>query len=240
MRIEVNRSVLRYWVAGLLAIPLILLAIEISFAHRLFGEPERDDDGRLTNQGLSETRADWIWAAGLAIAGVGLATWSFRELGAPRQVLVAEDEGLFLAVGSTRRPEVFVPWHQVDSLRSTVADDDAGPRPVLELDLTQRAWVPAEPVGARWHGRLLEIDAGTWRPAVHEVAGVLQMMLERSQVRGQAVTLLDPVVMEREGGEAVADLGLPTDGAGAEPEPEAQPADPTRPHSEDPPAPGED
>lgn len=195
MRVVVNRSVLRYWLAGLLAVPLILLAIEISFAHRLFGEPERNDDGALTNQGLSETRADWLWAAGLAVAGVGLAGWSLRELGAPRQVLVAEDEGMLLAVGSTRRPEVFVPWHQVSSLRSTVATDDAGTRPVLQLSMQQRSWIPAEPVGARWKGRLLEVDAGNWRPPVHEVAGVLQMMLERYRMRGEAVTLLDPAAL---------------------------------------------
>lgn len=191
MRVVVNRSMLRYWLAGMLAVPLILLAVELAIAHQFFGEPDQRDDGGLSNQGLSETRADWAWAIGLTLAGLGLAAWSFRELGTPRQVLVGESDGLFLAVGTSRKPEVFVPWHQVQSLRSTVVEDELGPSPVLELEMVERSWIPHMPIGARWVGRVLQVDAATWKPPAHEVAGALQTMLERSRLHGEIVPLAD-------------------------------------------------
>jgi hypothetical protein len=211
--VVVNRPLLRYWLAGMLSIPLILLALELAVVHRYFGEPETGDDGGLTNQGLSETRSDWAWAIGLTIAGLGLAAWSLRELGAPRQVLVGEDEGLFLAIGTSRRPEVFVPWHQVDGLRSSFVDGDTGPGPVLEIELARRSWVPASPVGASWEGRVLRVDAAGWRPPVHEVAGVLRTMLDRSRAGGEPVTLLDHEGMLAAGTAATAADDTPPDEA---------------------------
>jgi hypothetical protein len=189
VRVEVTRSAWKAWLAGVIAIPLLLVAIDLAFTHRYFREPARDENGNLTTQGLSEQRADYVWFIGLTAGGGVLIVWSLRDLAGSRRALVADDEGLYLPVGSTRSSQVFVPWAQVTSVRSTFVEDDAtGPTPYLDLGIAGPSWVPAEPRGARWVDDHLYVDATDWQTPVHEVAGLLQTMLERSRYDDEEAT----------------------------------------------------
>jgi deoxyribonuclease-4 len=186
LRVEINRSSWKAFLAGMLAIPLILIAIDLAFTHGFFRAPEANEDGSLTNQGLSEQRADLVWFAGLTIGGGMLIWWSLREITGSRRVVVADHDGLYLAIGSARQSEVFVPWSRIESIRSTFVEDETGPTPYLEVTISGPSWVPTEPRGARWEGDRLLVDATDWQTPVHEAAGLLQTMLERTWYEEEA------------------------------------------------------
>lgn len=179
MKVEFARSVWRPWLAGLVAVPLLLVAVDLAITHQVFREPAADAEGRRTNQGLSEERADWIWGLGLAAAGLGLVYWSLRELSGPRNAVSADEEGIYLGIGPGRGEPVFVPWDQVLSVRSSFEHDDTGPTPKLEVAVDTPGWLPLRARGAAWKGNRIVMDATGWQVPVHRAAGLLQTMLER-------------------------------------------------------------
>ena len=176
-------------------VPTIDIAVDITSAvvdavrapselEDLSRPPETSDEGAITNQGRSEQRADWLWGWGLVAAGGGLAIWSLSELGRRRRALAADDSGLYLDV-SASRSDVFLPWDQVQSIRSTVVEGDTGPTRSIEIAVSGTTWVPAHPLGATWDGNRLLLDADDWRIPAHEAAGLLDAMLERSRHAGE-------------------------------------------------------
>lgn len=182
MRVEINRTAWKAWIAAMIAVPLVLIAVDLAFTHRYFREPVQDADGNLTTQGMSEQRTDYIWFVGLTVGGGVLLYWSLREITGNRRVVVADAEGLHLSVGSSRTADVFVPWHQVTSIRSTFREDETGPTDYLEVGIHGPTWVPADPRGAVWEHDHLLVDATDWQTPSHVAAGLLQTMLERSRL----------------------------------------------------------
>jgi hypothetical protein len=164
LNVEIKRSVLRPFVAGVLAIAAIVIAIDLLFTYRLFSVPEENDEGARTSQGDSERRSDIAWGVGFAVVGLGLGAWAVPEL---------------------------IRQHVV-SVRSTVTEDDTGPVTALDVELTDASLGPVRPRGARQDGAHLLVDADDWERPVHEVAGRLQLLLERSQ---------EPGVMQADGEE---------------------------------------
>lgn len=209
MKVEFERSRRRAWIALALSVPVLLLGVDriitdgdivgsivdtvrapSELEEDLSRPPEVNEDGAITNQGRSEQRADWVWGWALIAAGGALAIWSIGDLGRRRRALVADDNGLFLDVGSAAN-DVFVPWYQVESIRSTIAEGDTGPTRSIEITISGATWVPADPVHATWDGSRLLIDADDWRVPAHEAAGVLEVMLERSRQMGRDVGPMD-------------------------------------------------
>lgn len=184
MNVEIKRSVLRPFVAGVLAIAAIVIAIDLLFTYRLFSVPEENDEGARTSQGDSERRSDIAWGVGFAVVGLGLGAWAVPELIRHRSVLVADEDGISLALGRHGEPAWRVGWEQVVSVRSTVTEDDTGPVAALDVELTDASLGPVRPRGARQDGAHLLVDADDWERPVHEVAGRLQLLLERSQEPG--------------------------------------------------------
>lgn len=184
MNVEIKRSVLRPFVAGILAIAAIVIAIDLLFTYRLFSVPEENEEGARTSQGDSERRSDIAWGVGLAVVGLGLGAWAVPELIRHRSVLVADQEGITVALGRHSEPAWRVGWEQVVSVRSTVTEDDTGPVAALDIELTDASLGPDRPRGARQDGAHLLVDADDWERPVHEVAGRLQLLLERSRDPG--------------------------------------------------------
>ena len=137
MNVHFDRSRRRAWVGLVLSIPILLVGVDRvvtdgaiaqavvdavrapSELEDLSRDPQTTEEGGLTNQGKSERRADWMWGWGLIAAGGALAIWSIGDLGRSRRVLAADDGGLYLAVSPSTK-DVFVPWEQVGSIRSTI------------------------------------------------------------------------------------------------------------------------
>lgn len=206
MNVEFRRAAWRPWLLLLVAVPTLALALDLTITDRAItawvldtvhapselkedltrGPEEREDGNALSHQGSSESRADWVWGGFMWLAGAVLLFWSFSELTASRTVLAADDEGLRLQVGSAQGTDVLLSWEQVESIRSTIDDSELGPAPVLELKLAGPTWVPTEPSNARWDGHRLLVAASDWATPVHEAAGVLQALLERSRLRAAA------------------------------------------------------
>ena len=201
MNVRFDRSRRMAWVALLLAVPILLVGVDRVITDGAIAEavvdavrapselddlsrdPETNDDGGLTKQGKSEQRADWFWGLGLLAVGGAMAIWSLTDVGRSRKVLTADDTGLFLAVSSSGN-DVFVPWDQVESIRSTISESDVGPIRSIEITVSGNTWIPSEPPGATWDGNRLLVDADDWRIPAHEAAGVLETMLERSRYPG--------------------------------------------------------
>ena len=199
MIIEVSRSLWKVWVAGLLAVPMMFLAIELLvtdfavtnkgieaieevFDHdtrMTFGPPETTENGGLTHQGKSELVTDWIWALVLFSGGGVLGSWALVEIAFPRRILAADAQGIHLGLLKERRSYVLVPWHQIRSLRSTALDGEAGRSTALELAIVGDHTIPDHPYGAVWDGNLLIVDADGWDVEPHELAGQLDVLREQ-------------------------------------------------------------
>ncbi len=180
MNLQVRRSMRRpvfTLAAGLVA---LVAAVDLLFGYVVFPEPEVDDEGRRTNQGRSERRADITWGVGLAVAGAGLVLWGASDL-RRRPVLAADGEGILLAAPGIGGRPWRIGWNEVLAVRSTLDEDETGQSRALALELAHPALGLTDPRGARWEGDLLLIDAGDWSPALPEVADLLQKMLERSR-----------------------------------------------------------
>ncbi|MDX1449417.1 MAG: hypothetical protein R3246_10205 [Acidimicrobiia bacterium] len=184
MIIEVGRSPLKAWIAAVLAVPLLLLAIDIAITNRVYPHPQQDANGNLTGQGQSERRTDIVLGLGLATAGVALGAWSLyelREQTRPGSVLRADERGLELGTASRYEPPAWVPWQYVTSVRTTVDRDATGEHQVLAVefrdDVTLRADIPS----SRVSGTRLLLDPDNWDTPVVEVSDRLHILLERSR-----------------------------------------------------------
>jgi hypothetical protein len=158
------------------------------FTYRLFSGPEENEEGARTSQGDSERRSDIAWGVGFAVVGLGLGAWAVPELIRHRSVLVADDYGIALALGRHGEPAWRAGWEDVVSVRSTVTEDDTGPVAALDIELSNASLGPNRPRGARQEGAHLLVDADDWERPVHEVAGRLQLLLERSREPGTVQT----------------------------------------------------
>ena len=209
MIVEVTRSLWKVWVAGLLAVPMMFLAVELVVTdfsvtnngiekfeelfdvdtRAQFGPPETGESGALTHQGQSELVTDWIWAIVLFVGGGVLGYMALREIALPRRILAADEEGLYLGLLHGRRSYTFIPWHQIRSLRSTVLDGESGRSTALEIAIVGPTEIPKHPYGATWDGNLLIVDADGWDVEPHELVGQLNLRLERHSRSVEDVTL---------------------------------------------------
>lgn len=179
MTVTVTRSSWLPALGAIIAIPLLIMAVDLGLTYRIFPSPQEDDAGTLTTQGRSERRADIVWAAGLGVVGVVLAAGSLRELTNPRTIVSADEDGLRLDIGPRGSRLVTVPWTEVVSVKSKRVDDDFGRHPALVVETTSVEGMPIRVRGAHRAGNLMEVDAESWSLPVHEVADALNSMAQR-------------------------------------------------------------
>jgi len=188
--VRVSRSPFRLLAYALVAVPLILLAVDMLVAHRFYPGPETTTargevtaaDGSvtevsydvLTDNGKAQQRRDRAWGSALALGGVALLGWAFAGLVAPRRLLTADGEGLTTWLDGRRRPPLRLAWEDIAEVRSGLRQDEAGEVQVLSLRLHDPARVPHRPAGAAAEPPWLHLFAGEWDRPAHEVAAIFE------------------------------------------------------------------
>jgi hypothetical protein len=174
---------------ALVAVPMILLSVDMLVSYRFYPQPETStvtrevtgSDGSVTQVaeqvytqvGQSQRRRDLIWGTVLAAGGTATLVWAFANLVRPRRLLVAETDGLALRVGKAREPAWRLQWADIAEVRSGVREGEAGSVPVLSLRLSQAEQIPLSPRGAIVDPPWVHLLAEEWDHPAHEVAAVL-------------------------------------------------------------------
>jgi hypothetical protein len=195
MKVTVTRSVWRVLGYTLLAIPMLLLAVDMSISHRFFPEPETSDvtetvtlsDGSttevtrqvLTNSGAAERRRALGWSIGLGVAGTGLAVWALKDLVYPRRILVFDDDGLVLQLRRRTSARNRYAWSDIAGVRSGVGEDDGGETPVLGLLFHDPEMLPVDPWGGFIDGGWLYLYTAEWDRPAHQVAPLIEARVTR-------------------------------------------------------------
>ncbi len=186
MIVRVTRSPLRLLGYAVVAVPMILLALDMLVAYRFFPFPETTtasstitaDDGSTTevtwqvytDNGKAQRRRDLAWGSALGLGGLGVIGWACAGLVAPRRLLTADAEGLTLRLEGRRLPPLRLAWEEIAEVRSGLRRDEAGEVPVLSLRLHSPEKVPLRPSGALSDPPWLHLFAGDWDRPAHEVA----------------------------------------------------------------------
>ena len=190
MIVRVARSPLRLLGYVLVAVPMILLAVDMLVAYRFFPFPETTTassqvaaaDGSTTevtflvytDNGKAQRRRDLAWGSALGLGGLVVAGWAFAGLVSQRRLLAADTEGVTLWIHGRRRPPLRLAWEDVAEVRSGVRRDQAGEVPVLSLRLISPEKVPLHPVGAVADPPWLHLFAEDWDRPAHEVAALVE------------------------------------------------------------------
>ena len=170
----------------LVAVPMVLLALDMLWSYHYYPRPEILESTRqvtaadgsvveeavqvYTDTGRAQRRRDIGWGAVLLAAGSVLFVWGFVGAAVPRRLLAADAEGLTLWLDGRRRPPLRLAWQEIAEVRSGLRTDDAGEVPVLSLRLRSPERVPTGPRGAVAEPPWLHLFAGDWEPPAHEVA----------------------------------------------------------------------
>ena len=202
----VTRSPLRLLLYSLLAVPLILLAVDMTISYRWFAEPETRDvtevigsttdaSGEvteittirsvLTPRGEADRRRDVFIGGAMFLGGAALMGWAIKELVSPTAFLEVDDEGLLVRVDGPRRPARRFNWDGIVEVRSGVLDDDGAPVPVLSLRLLDIEQVPYLPAGARAEPPWLHLYSEEWETPAHQLAPLLDQQAARSRPTGE-------------------------------------------------------
>lgn len=167
--LEVERSALRVWAWALLGVPFVLLGVDVLGEGRfvnLFGTLVYGSE----SMPPFEPR-DRLFALATLVAGLILVIWGLRELLLPRKVIVADEEGMKLAVAGPLRRGIRVPWDEIESVEATSLDEDGEVVHALLIGLAKPSRLPADPWGARWADRrTLLIEAIGWAHPAQSVA----------------------------------------------------------------------
>ncbi|MBN2114450.1 MAG: hypothetical protein JW785_10030 [Acidimicrobiia bacterium] len=190
MIVRVSRSPWRLLGYALVAVPMILLAVDMLVAYKWYPFPETTTargqvtaaDGSTsevtyevyTDNGKAQRRRDLAWGSALAVGGLATIGWAFAGLVTPRRLLSADAEGLTLWLDGRRRPPQHLAWEEVAEVRSGLRRDEAGEVSVLSLRLHAPERVPLRPVGAAAEPPWLHLFAGEWDRPAHEVAAMIE------------------------------------------------------------------
>jgi hypothetical protein len=198
MPVVVTRAPLRLLVYVLLAIPAVMLAVDMNVSHRFFPMPEGNEvvtgssvapDGQLrhetrrqlTAQGAAQQRRSLAAGAVLLVGGLGAMGWAMRELLWPKVLLRADAAELKLRIGSRGEPLASFPWPVIAELRSGVIDDDGEDVPVLSVRFSDEAMMPTDPAGALVEDRWVHLFSEDWSPPAHELVPLLEHMRRVSE-----------------------------------------------------------
>ena len=187
MKLSVTRSPLRLLTVALLAVPAILLSVDMTIAYRFIPHPETrdvvvgqttDENGQqvdvteavLTDTGRAERRRDILFGIGLFLGGSLALGWSLRQLISPTAFLTADDDGLLVRVDGARHPPRRLPWTDIVEVRSGVIDDDGVTTPVLSIRVVEGSELPLDPAGGVIDPPWLHLFAEEWDVPAHQVA----------------------------------------------------------------------
>lgn len=190
MIVRVRRSPWRLLGYVLVALPMVLLALDMLFFYRLYPNPESTQgtrevqaaDGSVTQEtvqvytqtGQAQRRRDIGWGAVLLVSGSALFVWALSDLVVPRRLLAADAEGVTVWPAGRRGAPLRLGWGEVAEVRSGLRRDEAGEVPVLSLRLQSPERVPVRPRGGLAEPPWLHLFAGEWDRPAHEVAALVE------------------------------------------------------------------
>jgi hypothetical protein len=169
----VHRSPGRNLVVAVLALPFLLLGLDLLLLPKLWPQYVRRFDRLADVMKLSRITADGPeepWGFVFLIAGSALLFWALRGLVFPRTVLASGDGTL--AIGSLLGPgsgEMHVPLEEIDVLPGLLKESGTT-APALIVKATDPGRLPSRPWGAVWVGDSLVIRAGDWNLSPRRVA----------------------------------------------------------------------
>ena len=144
MIVSVARSPLRLLTMVVVAVPMMLLALDMSVTYRFFPAPATtqvvvgsDTDPEtgqsiditedvLTLDGEAQRRREVAFSILLGAGGVVLLAWAAKDLVAPKRLIEADEDGIILDVTRRGEPPVRLPWEDVAEIRSGAITDEAG------------------------------------------------------------------------------------------------------------------
>lgn len=190
MNVVVTRSPLRLLAYALLAVPAIVLAVDILFANRWFPAPDTygqvvgtvvDAGGQtvdvtvptLTVDGKAQRRRDLLTGGVLLAGGVAAMGWAAMGLMRPTTLLRAGEEGISVRVDGPRRPARLLPWESIEEVRSGIVLDEGAETPVLSIRFDDPAMVPTDPGGGVAEPPWLHVWSEDWDTPAHQVAPML-------------------------------------------------------------------
>ena len=179
------------WVVA--AVPIVLLAIDMTFSYRFYPEPEHNDvvlgqvvndageetdvfERQYTVSGRTERRRDIALGGALLLAGTAVMVWGIKEMVRPRRVLEADANGLRLRVNGPGRRPLNLGWAEIVTVRSSVIVDDDEELPVLSIQVSQPTHLPERPWGARLDSSWIHLLSAEWDIPAHQVAPLLAGM----------------------------------------------------------------
>ena len=137
--LTVRRSALRMWLMAVLGVPFIIFGTDVLFQRRLSTAiTDRIYPSERVTPPAFETH-DLAWAWVFLVVGGLLTAWALKELIAPRRVLVADWQGVGLAISGPFAEPVRLPWSAMDEFIGDVASDDGGRHPVLRIRVSIRS-----------------------------------------------------------------------------------------------------
>jgi hypothetical protein len=190
------RSPWRLTLFLVLAVPAILLAVDMMYSHRWVPKPSTytatvgetvDDQGSvvpvtaqiLTHDGRAEHRRDLASGYLLLLAGIGTMAYAVDGLLRPRPILRSSDDGISIRVDGWGHPPRLLPWESIVEVRSGVRDADGAEVPVLSILLDDPVLVPFDPAGAVADPPWLHIWAEDWDRPAHQIAPLLDPRARR-------------------------------------------------------------
>ncbi len=191
MSITVGRSPLRALALALLAVPMLLLAVDMTWSHRWFPEPDSteqvvsqstDASGStieerqtvLTRDGEKQRNRDIAWSIVLGFCGIGAATVSLRDLLLSRRLLTAGPDGFEARLFGARKPPIRFTWNEIAEIRSGILDDEGGSVDVLSIRFVDPGLLPARPAAAVVEPPWLHLLADGWDTPPHLIVPQLE------------------------------------------------------------------
>ena len=167
--VTVRRSAWRMWGVSLAGVPLVVIAYDVLFTHRitdlLRGALFRPDDTQLL-----EPR-DLLWGAVFGVVGLILVGWGLLELIRPTVVLEADGTGLTARLSGPLRSPTRLSWGQIDDIGAGRVDDEGVELPVLWIRVFDGSLLPENPWGARiLDDGSLAILSADWDQPANDVA----------------------------------------------------------------------
>jgi hypothetical protein len=201
--ISVSRSPLRLLTMVLVAVPMMLLALDMSVTYRFFPQPATtavvvgsDTDPEtgqsiditedvLTRDGEAQRRREVAFSLLLGIGGVVLLAAAAKDLVAPKRLLEADEDGILLDVTRRGEPPVRLPWEDVAEIRSGAITDEAGSTPALVIRVDDPGLLPDRPYGAVVHLDEIRLYSDEWDRSAQDVAATLSLRVTRARGTGE-------------------------------------------------------
>lgn len=164
----VRRSTLRTWLASLLAIPFIVIGVDVVWRRRIVNwVTERVFP---TEPQLMEPR-DEIWAWAMIIIGGAVVAWGLKELFYPAPVLHTDDDGVHVRMRGPFRPSTLLPWTSMLDIDAGTLEDDDDPIEVLIIEVKDGLLLPTDPwAGRRFDEHTLALYSPDWDTRADVVA----------------------------------------------------------------------